>query len=211
MFARTVSVVLLLALAPASRAAAQSAGKFAIGGAMSVRTPDDRDALQSRKGFSLLWRFGHGHAGWGWHWGLNWYSAELDVPVGDQPTELGELHVRPVMAGYGYTHEVGKAKITATVMGGLALATLALSDEAENAYGTRLGARSLSTRATLTPTYRPEVSVWYDLTKKIGINVSTGYAIARPTMTIRSSLGSDQRRIRADMFTFKIGAVYSIF
>ena len=86
-----------------------------------------------------------------------------------------------------------------------------LTPEAEAAYQNRLGARSVSTHASLTPTYKPEVSVWYDVSKKIGINASLGYMVARPTVTVRSSLGDDDRRFRADMFMFKIGAVYSIF
>lgn len=203
--------MLLLALAPVTRASAQSTGKFALGGATSVRLPDDRDTLQTRKGVGLLWRFGHGHAGWGWHWGLNWYSAEIDAPIGNQPTEFGELHIRPIMAGYGYTHEVGKAKITGKLIAGYALASVVLTPEAEAAYNNRLGARAVSTRASLTPTYKPELSMWYDVNRKIGINISTGYVVARPTVTVRSTLGSEERRIRADMFMFRIGAVYSIF
>ena len=52
----------------------------------------------------LLWRFGTSKGGWGFHWGLNWYAVKLERPIGGTAIELGELHVRPVMAGYGYTH-----------------------------------------------------------------------------------------------------------
>jgi len=58
---------------------------------------------------------------------------------------------------------------------------------------------------------RPEVSTWIDVTRKIGINLSFGYTVARPEVTIRTSAGTDSRRIRADMFTLRFGAVYSIF
>ena len=49
-------------------------------------------------------------------------SAAVDVerserPIGGQVTELGELHVRPVMAGYGYTQIIHRYSITADVLG----------------------------------------------------------------------------------------------
>jgi len=58
---------------------------------------------------------------------------------------------------------------------------------------------------------RPEVGAWFDLTRKIGVNVNAGYMIARPRVTIRSTLADESERIRADMFSVKIGMVYRIF
>ena len=41
--------------------------------------------------------------GWGFHWGLNWYAVKLERAGRRHRDQSGELHVRPVMAGYGYT------------------------------------------------------------------------------------------------------------
>ena len=82
---------------------------------------------------------------------------------------------------------------------------------AEDAYRERLNARSVSVDISNTFVMRPEVTAWVDLTRKIGLRVSAGYTIARPNLTISSSLGDDVRRLRADVFTATIGAVYSIF
>jgi hypothetical protein len=205
-----VPFVLLTVLGLSRSAFAQSEGTFALGGNFALRLPADRDAVDGRQGVGLLWRFGHGKTGWGWHWGLSWYSADVDGPVG-LGTEIGELHVRPVMAGYGYTRVMRRTTVTADLIAGYALTTMSLTPEAENAYRDRLGARSVTVDASNTLTAKPEVSVWYDLGKKVGLNVSAGYMIARPTVTVRSSLGVDERRVRADMFMVQIGAVYSIF
>jgi hypothetical protein len=205
-----IPVVLLLVVAPSGAAFAQSEGRFAIGGEFVVRLPADRSALDGAKGPSLLWRFGHGKTGWGWHWGLNWFSADVDGPAGID-AEIGEMHVRPVMAGYGYTRMIGANKVTAALIAGYAITSMSLTPAAVNAYQDRLGARSATVDVSNTLTARPEVNVWHDVNKKIGINVSAGYIIARPTMTIRSSLGEDARRVRADMFTVTVGAVYSIY
>lgn len=58
---------------------------------------------------------------------------------------------------------------------------------------------------------KPEVQAWVDLSRKVGLNISLGYMIARPDVTVSSSLGRDTRAIRADVLMFKVGAVYSVF
>jgi hypothetical protein len=73
------------------------------------------------------------------------------------------------------------------------------------------GASTLTTDVSNTFVLKPEVSAWVDLTRKIGFNVSAGYTVARPEVTVLSSAGRDTRSIRADMFTLRVGAVYTVF
>ena len=80
-----------------------------------------------------------------------------------------------------------------------------------DAYHNRLGAQAITVRASNTFVVIPEVNVWYNINKKIGIRVSSGYVIARPDVTVTSTAGVDKRRVRADNVTFKVGMVYSIF
>jgi hypothetical protein len=58
---------------------------------------------------------------------------------------------------------------------------------------------------------RPGVGVWYDINNKIGLHVGVQYMIARPEVTVTSSLGADRRTARADMFQMKVGLAYSVF
>ena len=58
---------------------------------------------------------------------------------------------------------------------------------------------------------KPEVCFWYDVNKKVGLNVTAGYIVARPNVTVSSTAGDDRRRVRADVFVVTVGAVYSIF
>jgi hypothetical protein len=58
---------------------------------------------------------------------------------------------------------------------------------------------------------RPQVSVWHDISRKIGLNVTAGYMIARPTLTVSTTMGVERQRVRADMFTVKMGLVYSVY
>ena len=187
--------------------------RFAIGGEFKIKTSDRssrEDYARGQLGPGLLWRFGTPKGGWGFHWGLNWYAVKLERPIGGRTTELGELHVRPLMAGYGYTRLIGRYSITADVLGGYAVGSIRISDPAVDAYRRTLGVRSAEANATNTFVLKPEIGVWYDVNKKVYINVNAGYMIARPDVIIETAAGADRRTARADQFVLKAGVVYSI-
>jgi hypothetical protein len=194
---------------------AQTKNRFAIGGEFKVRATDRAskdDYAHGKLGPGLLWRFGHGKEGWGFHWGLNWYAVDLDRPIGGRATELGELKVRPFMAGYGYTYSMTpRLNITGSVLGGYAIGSIDLTRTAIDAYQSRLGAQSITAEASNTLVLKPEIGMWYDLNKKIGINLNAGYMIARPDVIVNSTAGTDKRKARADQFGLKVGVVYSVF
>ena len=51
--------------------------------------------------------------------------------------------------------------------------------------------------------------MWYDLSPKVGLNMSVGYMFARPD--VPTALGAERQRINADRFTVRMGIAYSIF
>ena len=207
------SLTICIALV-AGTAVAQTNNKFAIGADFKIRATDrasQEDYAHGRLGPGLLWRFGHGHEGWGFHWGLNWYAVDIDRPVGGASTDLGELHVRPIMAGYGYTWIITKNAITADLLGGYAFAKMDLSGSAADVYRTRMGTPVTDATASNTFVLKPEVAIWHDINKTLGLNINVGYMFARPEVTVTTSNGTDVRTARADQFLIKVGLVYSIF
>lgn len=211
---RPVLILGLMTFGFASNARAQSEGKFALGAEFKVRMSDrasQEDYAKGKLGPGLLWRFGHSKPGWGFHWGLNWYTVEISRPIGGSATELGDLHLRPFMAGYGYTYIIGRNAIIASVIGGYAFGTIDISSTAVEAYKTRLGAASASADASNAIALRPQLGLWHDLSRKIGVNATTGYIYARPDVTVNTSIGPFKRKVRADQFYVKVGVVYSIF
>jgi hypothetical protein len=207
---RLSSLVLIMGLAASSTVLAQSEGKFAFGAQLSTRTamgPENGGHL----GVSFLWRFGQSKTGWGWHYGLNWFGTDMKRTIGGPNTEFGTLRVRPVMGGYGYTRVFGRTAVTGKLMGGYAFSSMKLSQEAMDAYQTRLGGQAITVKASNAFVVIPEVNVWYNVNEKIGIRLSSGYVIARPDVTVTSTAGVDKRRVRADNVTFKVGMVYSIY
>jgi hypothetical protein len=189
---------------------AQADSRFAVGGEFKTRMAGDKN-VRGELGPGLLWRFGQGKPGFGFHWGLNWFGSSLDESVGGARIELAEIYIRPFMAGYGYTYKVGRYTISAVTLAGYAFSAIEVGDLAVATHRDRLGAAGLDADVSNTFTLKPELDVWYDLNKKIGIHGNAGYIVARPDLTVRSSLGEERRTIHADQFMLKIGLAYSIF
>jgi len=208
--ARGLFALAILLLLFGSGVHAQSDNRIALGANVSLR--DTADAgVRGRDGVGLLCRFGSGDTGWGWDWGLNWVSADITRHIGGSLVQLGEMHLRPVMVGYGYDYRRGRQLYFASVVAGYAFVSMSLAPAAVDAYHDRLGARSVSVKTPNTLAVRPEIGVWHDLAEKVGVNVSASYLMARPLVTVRTATGEDDHHIRADMFQIKVGIVYSIF
>src|SRR2546425_7132733 len=138
-----VAAVLLTVAVAASGYAQTEEHKLALGGAFRVRVaPADR--ARSGNDVGLLWRFGRSHTGWGWAYGLNWFSTDVDQSIGGLSTELGELAVRPGMAGYGYTHVINaRTSVPADLLGGYAFTSLHLLPSSSDGYLDPLAAHSV--------------------------------------------------------------------
>lgn len=207
---RLTVLSLVASLAIATTARAQDENRIAVGINYTGRVADAPSTRASR-GIGIAWRLGHSSTGWGLATGLGWFAADINQPVGGLTTEMGELHVRPFMAGYGYTYSFGRTAISAELLGGFAFVSFDQAPGVGDAFRDRLGARAVELRASNALVLRPQTSVWFDVSKKIGVNVGIGYAIARPRLTMRSSLGEESHRLRADTLVMSAGIVYKIF
>ncbi len=199
-----------LLLLPAT-ARAQTEGWLALGGGVTYTTPADPDSATNHTGFGIAWRLGHATTGLGWAFGFNWFSTDVLRPVGSVSTTIGEMHVRPFMPGYGYTYVAGPAAITADLIAGYAFDSVKLSPTASDAYRARLGAQTVSADVSNAWVVKPELNLWLDVSRTLGLNVNYGYMVARPTLTITSTLGTDKRSVKADMYMLKMALVYKVF
>jgi hypothetical protein len=209
MWARALCCVVATVLAAAD-VHAQTGNRLAIGIDFSTRDIAEPGAA-GKIGPGFTWRIGHSSQGWGWKYGLGWFSTDLDRTIAGDNVLLGELRVRPFMGGYGYTRVIGNVSVSAKVLGGYALTRFTLEPKANDAYRERLGATTVRAEATNTFVVKPEIGSWIDVNRKIGIQAVASYLVARPEVVVTSSLGEDRRRVRADALRLKVGVVYSVF
>ena len=193
-------VAALLVGWPSGRAEAQEGNRFAIGIAFNEKAVSNSIA-RGNDGLAVTWRLSHDRPGWGWHYGFGWFAADLEDLDAPRPTGqhvlIGEVRVRPLMAGYGYTWVVGPVAIAATTIGGVAITSVNPVNE-ESPIDRRRGA---------TPVVKPEINCWIDWGRKFGLNINAGYIVARPVV----ASSGDAKRFRADTFSVAAGLVYKLF
>ena len=191
-------------------AEAQQVGALAIGASVAIVTAPDEDVRGLTRVGPLI-RYGESADGWGARIGFNWYAANIDEPVAGSVERFGRLRIRPIMGGYGYTKVAGPFALSANMLVGYAFNSFAIDPVFGDAYVRSLGVDRVSTDVSNEWVAKPEVSAWIDLNDKFGLNVSLGYLVARPEITLETLAGRDERSIDADVIMLKVGVVYSIF
>lgn len=214
MKSRIIPAAVLILAATAAPARAQTESRLAFGANFLVAASDHastQDRAHAVFTIEPLWRFGDFEPGWGPHFGLNWYAVDIERPVGGTATTLGEVHIRPIMGGYGYTWMRGNNTLSANVLAGYAFSSMKLADDTAAVYQSRIGVGVNDADASNTFVVRPEIDFWHDINRLFGLNVNIGYMVARPDVSITTTTGIDKRTARADQFQVRVGVVYSIF
>src|SRR5262245_25477648 len=116
---RRLVCMVVAALSGVYSAHAQEHNSVAVGVNVTQRVAPDRDVFGATSvGFKF--RLGHSDTGWGWHYGLGWYSANVDRVIGDRTANLGRLRIKPLLGGYGYTQRfTERISLTGKVMAGV--------------------------------------------------------------------------------------------
>lgn len=211
-------LVMAAVLATPLPAVAQSGSHVAVGLEVTKRVFTE-GAFQQQVSAGLLYRIRrHPEPSNGWkfrvpQFGFNWFSADVDMPVGGQDTGIGRLHVRPFLAGVGETlvfHD-GKDELSFNILAGPAFASFKVSSLARDAYRQRLGADPVAIDAKNTIAVRPGVSYWHDLNDRLGFHAAISYVIARPEVVVRTPSGESTSRWHTDNVAFKAGVAVGVF
>lgn len=139
--------------------------------------------------------------GWGPSVGFSWTRT----PLGDTGGQAGlaDLVVRPVMGGIEYGLSRGSAVAAFSLVGGYAFNSLAVDDS-------RVGpGRAIAADNSLA--FRAGLSVWYDISPRVGLNVFGGYRVVRPRVTFASDTDVTRRRLNADAVLVSVGVAYWVF
>jgi hypothetical protein len=206
---RTLALALAaLALAPLP-ARAQSGTAVAVGVAVTTYDPSGRLSLGSASiGPILRLRTGPGLGG---TIGFDWYSSAVSLQAGDRIVPVGEMRVRPLMGGVAYTVLREPYALSFSLTGGVAITSIHVDGRAREAYADGIGARSATIDVSNPFVWRSQVSVWYNVTGRIGINASLAYIGTHPTMILTSDRGVERRPISASPVVVTFGLAYGLF
>lgn len=170
---------------------------LAVGGSLGWTNPRTQ-RLYPRADVGLLVRLGSGR-GLGPAIGFNWFRADLH----EGRDLLGQLRVRPIMGGLGYTVRNDRVSATVALVGGIAFNSF---NAGSLASGTRV-----ALKADNSLVWRPGVSLWVDVNRRLALNVSAVYLIVRPTVTWLEDGRVTTRPLRADTILVSTGVAYKIF
>jgi hypothetical protein len=197
----------LLAASPALYA--QSAAGLGVGAALTLYDPASQQA-DNPPAVGVIARMRRG-SGLGATVGLEWYTSSVRTDVGGQPVPLGDIHVRPVMAGVSYIRQYRRYALSTALVAGYSFNSLRPTAAAQAAYQDRLGMPNVRLEVANSFAFRPDVTLWYELGHHFAASASLAYLFARPTVTAVSSTGRRDARLDLSATVITFGVAYGVF
>jgi len=201
------SWVMPLAASPEGQAGPLK-GRFLIGANTSLAVSPSVDLGSSWK-ISPFMRNTPRRSGWGPSFGLSWYTGDIRVNIDGSRVTLGQVKVRPIMAGVSYAIVRRRAITSLSLVGGYAF------NRAKVTYALPEGT-SASMRIGDAWVVRPNVGVTYAIRPRLALIGGVGYVFTRPSLTVDIDRAGQPRetisgRTRSDYFSLTAGLAFSIF
>ena len=197
----------------ASNAHAQSiddaVAHVGIGAGIAFYNPSNDDGQTSR-GVVLAYRWHSFHSGWGPTVGLDWHRTDFDQTLGGMSAPLGSLRMRALLAGFGHTNQFGRFAASANVSGGYSFNDFSVAGDAIPTFASG-GVSLVSVDVDNSWVVRPNVSVWYDVFRHVGVGVSAAYMVSRPNEKITMLAGTQEQHLKADAFELSAGVTVGVW
>jgi hypothetical protein len=170
---------------------------LSVGVSLRHSRPGDED-LGTASRLGPLIRLGSG-TGLGLTLGFGWFGADVASGV----SHLGRVRIRPVMAGLAYTLGDDGVSASLSLVGGVAFNSLSQ----QHRSGGPVWALDVSNSFA----WRPGVSLWVDLSRRTALNVSAGYLVTRPRLSVLEDDRVQPRTLRGDTAILSTGVAYKLF
>lgn len=178
-----------------------SPGLLALGASVGWSRPSS-EPLQSRAAIGPLIRLGSGR-GLGVAIGFDWFKS--DFMTGDaMAPSVAHVTVRPVMAGLSYTFATDRVSVSPGIVGGVAFNSLSITET--GAVG---GALAVEVENSLA--WRPGVSVWFDVNRRLAANVSAGYVVTAFDLTVLGGGRLAKHHTSGSTLMLRGGLAYKVF
>ena len=199
--------VLLFLLLSSLTATAQD--RLGVGASVTHVTPRSDELTRSPLRLGPLVRLQPGE-GWGFAGAFNWYDTDVDGAFARVDGRFGELRVKPLMGGVGYTFRSGRLRTTFSVVGGPAWNRLQVSEAVRSAFAA-VDRDIDDTLDTVSVAVRPGVGVSFRIAPRVDLTGFGGYLFNRPEFTVPTPAGDVRNEWTADAMVLSIGAVFVVF
>jgi hypothetical protein len=175
-------------------------GLLAVGASLAWSGPQ-AVALDTRFSVGPLVRLGSGR-GFGPALALNWFQTNLKGASPD-PDVISRIHVRPLMGGLGYTWAAGRVSVSPSIVGGVAFNSITVPETGE--------AGRIAIEVGNSLVWRPGVSVWVDVNRRVAVNLSLGYVVMGLRVTFLENGRLVKRGVTGDTAIVHAGVAYKLF
>ena len=131
--------------------------------------------------------------------GFGWFRA----PWRGSAPAAGEIRIRPVLGGIAYGIQGNRRTVSFSLVGGIAFNSLDLPDV--------IAEPETPLSITNSIAVRPGASLWFDVDRRIAINLSASYLMTRPHVRVLERGEIRTRSLRADALLISTGIVYKLF
>jgi hypothetical protein len=181
-----------------------------VGAGVNFYRPSSNDA-DSSQGIVVMYRWHSFHSGWGPTFGLDWHSTVFHQTVGNvADVPMGSLRMRALLAGFGYRHRIHRFTAAANLSAGYSFNHLTDDSGLGPAFA-RTGVSLIDVHVNDSFIVKPDVAVWYDLFKHVGVGVSAGYLFNKPDEVIKTTAGSGTRQVNANAFALAAGLTFGVW
>jgi hypothetical protein len=209
--------VLVLAATLATAAHAQPNGRLKLG--VAVGFHEYSNGNFSVQSVSISPHYGIGFSSnthrqglsFGLRGGIGIAHPDRSDDVAGSRIQTGSLRSVAVMGGAGSTYRTGPLSIGLAVVAGPSFNKFSLDEAMRVAYRDHYGATLNSIEVKHSVAVRPNVSIWYNLTDRLGLQSSVGYTANRPTVETTINGVTTRGRWNADRWSYQTGFAFGIF
>jgi hypothetical protein len=159
------------------------------------------NALDQHVSVGPLVRFGSGR-GFGPAIAFNWFQTSLTGGSTGQDV-VSRIHVRPIMIGLGYTFGSDRVSVSPSLVAGIAFNSLTVPDVG--------AADRIAVGVGKSLVWRPGVSVWFDVNRRIALNMTAGYVVTGLRVTFLEDGRLVKQSVSGDTTIVHAGVAYKLF
>jgi hypothetical protein len=180
-----------------------------IGVGINFYHPTNSEA-DSSNGLAFVYRWHAFHSGWGPTFGLDWHTTDFHQIAGPADVPLGSIRMRAFYGGFGHTKRFGRFTTSENIFAGYSFNSLSVDGGFGPALA-RSGVSLVSVGVNDSGIVKPEVAVWYDVFRHVGVGVSAAYLYTRPEEALTTANGLQVRRLNANTWELTTGVAFGLW